>query len=67
MILSAPELVRSGVVTLVENVGLFEMVILLHEPPAPRVMTSPPPLRFPAPAEQVIVVSPSTDVPALLP
>ena len=65
--LSAPALVRSGVVTLVLKVGLLTIVKLLQLPPVPSVSVLPVPVRLPVPLGQVSVVLPWTDVPAVEP
>jgi hypothetical protein len=66
-ILNAPALVRLGVVTDVENVGLLIVLRLPQLPPVPKVMLPPPPLKLPVPAGHVIVVLPWTAVPAVEP
>lgn len=49
------------------KVGLDVMSSAPQVPPAPRVMTVPPPVRLPVPLEQVKVTLPCTAVLAVLP
>ncbi len=63
----APAFVTNGVVTLVEKLTALLVVMLLQDPPAPRVTVLPPPERLPVPDAQVTAVLPWTAVLALEP
>jgi hypothetical protein len=58
----APELVNNGLVTEVVKLGALVIDKLLQEPPLPKVMLLPPPLRLPVPDAQVIEIFPCTAV-----
>jgi hypothetical protein len=58
---TAPEPVNVFAVTEV-NDGVVVIAMLLQVPPDPRVITSPPPLKFPVPLAQVICTFPWTEV-----